>query len=433
MRKYTIYLFILIAFICSAKAHADNITIKSVESVIQTCNTEFYKDVTEETLLKSFFSSIHSQIEYMGLSSIFKDINLTGKAAKDLENIQSALKEAGLCEAAISTMYCEAITFMLKSLEDRGTAVTLKSSYVPSLSLIGYEEGGIGISVDDNRVRDSYIIIRDVVPSMPAYNAGIRTGDRIVMINATHVRDLSNRAATDIIRGEIGTIINITYLPNGQRIRKTVSLERKWLSPGRKYVTGKMLDNDILYIGIRRIGANISQNIIDIIKQNKTAKKIILDLRYCAGERNHINEVTDIFIPKGTTVCTLNYRTEGKLETVQHITEGNYNCTLPCAVIINEKTSSAGIATSAILKSSKRAVLIGANALWEDTSENIHDFGDNYIYSINNFYYTLNNGEKITCGYTLKPDEEIKQELYKLINNDNEDIQLKRAIKILER
>lgn len=432
MRKYTVYLSILIAFLCITRANAEYITAQSAKSAIEKCSAEFYKEVGEAVLVKSFFSSVRSQVEYMGLSCGLDNIKLTGNTSKDLEAIQSALKGAGLCEATISAIFCEAISSAFKSLEDSGTMVIPKSSFEPPLSLLGYEEGGIGISLDRDRIRNSSIIVKDVIPSMPAYDAGIRIGDRILMINAVPVKNLSNKAATDMIRGDIGTKINITYMPNGQRTRKTVSLERKWLSPGRKYVTGKMLENNILYIEISRIGLNMSTHIAEILKQNKAAKKVILDLRYCSGDLSYINEVTDIFLAKGTKAFSLNYKSNGKLETVPHTCAGNYTTNLPCTIIINERTGSAGIAAAAVIKSFKRARIVGTNSVWTNNPENITPLGDNHVYSINNLYYKLNNGEIITCGYTLKPDEEVAQELYKFMNNENEDTQLKEAIKIMK-
>ncbi len=425
----------LLAFflILPIAATAENLTVKDALGVVRNCSGEFYKQLEEPALVKAIFASVNSQMEEMGLASYTSAIELTGNTETDLNTINGSMKKAQLCDAAISVVLSKALAEMLSSLKDGGTSMGPQESFYVPMAVGDYDSGGIGISLDELRNRDFYLVVKDVVPEMDAFKKGLKVGDRIIRINAVPVSKLSYREAVDMIRGPIGSKVNITYIPNSQTMRKTLCLERKWLAPGRKCLSGKMLEDNILYIESGRIGTNFSQDIAELIGKHKNARKLILDLRYSTGDLQYLPELTEAFIKKGTLMFTHNIKKENRTEKMEHIASGNYFTELPLVVIVNESTNSTGIVAAEVLRSLKRAVIVGAEATFDNHVKNIHTLPNGYLYSINNSFYELVNGVSVTCNHTLKPDVELKQNLYKIFNDDKEDAQIQRAVKALEK
>lgn len=158
---------------------------------------------------------------------------------------------------------------------------------------------GIGVNVVFDPV--SYTIeVIDVIPDSPAEKSGILVGDYIVAINGTRITDVGYYAAIDLIKGDKGTLVNVTVLRDG--VESEVTCIRDYV----EVVTVKhrvySIDNTIGVIRISSFNKETPNEFKAAVEdlKNKGCTKFVFDVRNNGGgELNSILTTLDYILPKG--------------------------------------------------------------------------------------------------------------------------------------
>ena len=140
----------------------------------------------------------------------------------------------------------------------------------------------------------------------PASKAGIKAGDYIVKINDEQVQGKTLMEAVKLMRGPVGSKINLTIRRKGEKQAISKIIKREVIEVVS--VETKIIKNNIGYLRLKSFNSNTSKQLIDEIskiEKKEKPKSYILDLRNNPGGLlNQAIDITDFFLNDGEIVST---------------------------------------------------------------------------------------------------------------------------------
>ena len=290
------------------------------------------------------------------------------------------------------------------------------------------EFGGLGIEIG---MESGVVKVISPIDDTPAAKAGIKAGDYIVKIGDDQVQGKSLMEAVKLMRGPIGTSIELTVR------RKNVKKPLKF-NIIRKIIEIKSVNSEVLgknknlgYIRLKSFNENSDKQFLDIIKQFEKNSKIegyILDLRNNPGGllTQAIN-ITDFFLNDGEIVSTKGRKVS---ETRKFFAKkGDQIKGKPIIVLINNGSASASEILAGALKDHKRAIILGENSYGKGSVQSIIPLrnGGGMRLTISKYY--LPSGDSISeVGVT--PDIIVEETGDDFKINSKKDNQLNYALKL---
>lgn len=289
------------------------------------------------------------------------------------------------------------------------------------------EFGGLGIEVG---MELGVVKVISPIDNSPAYKVGVKAGDFIVKINNTQVQGKTLSEAVDLMRGPVGTDLEITIRRVGVKKALIYNITREIIEI--QSVKSKLLDNKVGYIRLTSFNENSSQQIkakLKEFKKNKNVKGYILDLRNNPGGLlSQAIKVSDFFLESGEIVST---KSRKILENRKwfakkgDIIEGKV-----LIVLINYGSASASEIVAGALKDHKRAIILGENSYGKGSVQSIIPLKNKGAIKLTISKYYLPSGQSISeIGVT--PDILILEENDDFKLNTKTDNQLNFALKLL--
>lgn len=243
--------------------------------------------------------------------------------------------------------------------------------------------GDIGAVVSK---RFGYAAVVAVLPGSPAEKAGIEATDIFEAIEGRSTRDMSLPEIRNLIAGAPGSTLNVEVVRARRAEPQKMSITRDIV--GVPPVADKMMDDGIAYIKVEALTKGKSQEIAAKIKslEKSGAKKILLDLRYCAeGDENEGIATANLFLNHGT----ITYLQGQKYPRQAFNADPSKAITnLPVAVLVNRGTSGAAeIAAAAILENA-RGDVVGDKTFGDGSVQKTLDLPDGgaLILSVAKYY-----------------------------------------------
>ena len=218
------------------------------------------------------------------------------------------------------------------------------------------EFGGLGIEVG---MEAGVVKVISPIEDSPAYEAGVKAGDYIIKIDDEQVQGKSLMEAVKLMRGKIGTPIEITIRRKGLKKSKVIKIIRDVIKI--KSVSSKIIEKNIGYMRLRSFSENTQDQLNKAIKKfekNKSIDKYILDLRNNPGGLlTQAVKITDMFLDDGEIVST---RSRDKSEDRKFFArKGDQIKNKTLLVLINYGSASAAEIVAGALQDHKRAILLG--------------------------------------------------------------------------
>ena len=224
--------------------------------------------------------------------------------------------------------------------------------------LVTGEYGGVGAYI---RARDGGVIISEPFEGMPAALAGLKAGDRILMIDTADVRKATTERVSELLKGTPNSKVVIKIERPGEKKPRKVEVTRKQVSL-KQVVHYGVYGDDTGYIyleGFKERSADEVREALEDLKQNHHIKSLVLDLRDNGGGLlSSAVQIVNLFVPKGREVLS----TRGKMklwDRTYRTTLDPVDSVIPLAVLINGNSASAAEIVSGALQDMDRAVLIG--------------------------------------------------------------------------
>ena len=289
------------------------------------------------------------------------------------------------------------------------------------------EFGGLGIEVT---MESGVVKVISPIDDTPASKAGIKAGDYIVKINDTQVQGKSLSEAVELMRGPVGSAIELTIRRRGEKKALTFNVTREIIQI--KSVKAELLEKNIGYIRLTSFNENSAGQIkkeINKFEKNKNLESYILDLRNNPGGLlSQAIKISDFFLDDGEIVSTKSRQQSENRKWFAK--KGDLTKGKTILVLINYGSASASEIVAGALKDHKRAILIGENSYGKGSVQSIIPLKNKGAIRLTVAKYYLPSGKSIS-EVGVSPDIEIDEESDDFKIKTETDNQLNYAIKLL--
>jgi carboxyl-terminal processing protease len=286
--------------------------------------------------------------------------------------------------------------------------------------------GGLGIEVG---MESGVVKIISPIDDTPAAKAGVKAGDYIVKINGIQVQGKSLTEAVELMRGPVGSSIEITIRRRGVKKAIIFNIVREIIEI--KSVKSEILDNKIGYIKLSSFNENSSSQIKNSLNEFKkqNLKGYILDLRNNPGGLlSQAIKITDYFLEDGEIVSTKSRKDSENRKWFAK--KGDVINGKALIILINYGSASASEIVAGALKDHKRAIILGENSYGKGSVQSIIPLKNKGAIRLTISKYYLPSGQSISrIGVT--PDFEITENSEDFKINSKTDNQLNFALKLL--
>ena len=350
--------------------------------------------------------------------SIYDKIDLFGEVLDKINNeYVDEVNQSDAMDAAINGV--------LQSL-DPYSAYMSPESFIEMETETSGKFGGLGIEVGME-----FGVVKVITPmdGSPAEREGVKAGDYIVKINETQVQGKTLSEAVELMRGPVGSKLQITIRRKGVKKALIFEITREIIEV--KSVKSKIIDESVGYIRLTAFNENSSKQIKKKIKEFKKdkIKKYVLDLRNNPGGLlSQAVKITDFFLDNGEIVSTKSRKSQENRK--YFAKDGDIINGKTLLVLINSGSASAAEIVAGALKDHKRAIIIGQNSYGKGSVQSIIPLKNKGAIRLTISKYYLPSGESIS-GTGITPDIEVEENSDEFRIDTETDNQLDFAITLL--
>jgi len=352
-------------------------------------------------------------------NDIYKKIDLFGEV---LEKINKEYVD----EIDQSKSMDSAINGLLQSLDPYSSYMSPEILNEMQTETSG-EFGGLGIEVG---MESGVVKVISPIDDTPASRAGIKAGDYIVKINNNQVQGKSLSEAVDLMRGSVGSRIELTIRRRGEKKALIFNIVREIIQV--QSVKTDLLEKNIGYIRLTSFNENSGDQIKKKLKElekNNKVKAYILDLRNNPGGLlSEAIRITDFFLDNGEIVSTKGRKTSENRKWFAK--KGDILNSKTLIVLINYGSASASEIVAGALKDHKRAILLGESSYGKGSVQSIIPLKNDGAIRLTVAKYYLPSGKSIS-EVGVSPDIEVSEESDDFRIKTETDNQLNYAIKLL--
>ena len=340
-------------------------------------------------------------------------------------DVLNTIKKEYVDEVKQDEVIDSAINGMLQSLDPYSSYMSPEAFQNMNRDTKG-EFGGLGIEIT---MEAGLVKIITPIEGTPADKAGVLAGDYIVKINGKQVKGMTLLDAVKLMRGKVGTSINITV--RRPEIEDEIKFKITRAIIKIREVSAEIKSN----VGYIRLRAFNEQSHNQLIKQlnkiiNNKLDGYILDLRNNPGGLlSQAIKITETFLDGGEIVSTKG-RDKNDIR-IFNAKKGDKINKKPLIILINQGSASASEIVSGALKDHKRAILVGEKSFGKGSVQSIIRLKNRGGLRLTTAKYYLPSGVSIH-EKGVEPDITVKRNKDDFKINTKTDNQLNYAIKLLK-
>ena len=287
--------------------------------------------------------------------------------------------------------------------------------------------GGLGIEIG---MEAGVVKVISPIDGTPADREGIKSGDYIVKIGNTQVQGKTLMEAVKLMRGPVGSSIELTIRRRGEKKALIKKVTREVIVV--KSVEAEILKNKIGYLRLKSFNNNSSNQLMKKIENFEKGKKpvgYILDLRNNPGGLlSQAIKISDYFLENGEIVSTKSKR---KYENRKWFAKkGDIIDGETMVILINYGSASASEIVAGALQDHKRAILVGESTYGKGSVQSIIPLENEGAIRLTVSKYYLPSGKSIS-RVGVNPDIVIAEGSDEFRINTDTDNQLEFALKLL--
>lgn len=338
-----------------------------------------------------------------------------------LEEVRQIIEDNYYIEVDDDVLVQGAIDGMLEALDDPYTFYYTVEDMIAQNEEQSGRYHGIGASVQMDG--EGHILVVRVFKDSPAYKAGLFAGDIITAIDDLTLdiqtaKDLDE--AVTLMRGEDDTEVTLTIMRKGVEMQITCRRGNVTIN----YLEYSIIDGDIGYLQIYQFMGDcddMTEEAMEYFKQNNVSG-VIIDLRdNPGGLLSTVNNIADMFLPKGRIVYT-----EDRAGNVSSYYSSAKYWDIPLVALINGQSASASEILAAAIQDYERGVLMGTTTYGKGIVQLLVGFDDGAGMQFTESSYFTPAGRSIH-GVGVDPDivielsEDYDPALYEIsLENDNQ-------------
>lgn len=257
-----------------------------------------------------------------------------------------------------------------------------------------------GVGIEYYMLNDT-MMVTGVVKDGPAYQAGIKLGDKILTIDTTTVsgRNLPKEQLTGRFRGKAGSGVGVTLLHSGTQVQSRIMVTRGKVNIS-SIDASYMINPETGYVRISKFGANTDSDfaVAAANLKAKGMKKLILDLRDNGGGYfSAATGLADQFLPENKLIVYTQGKHEPRTDYFSTGTGAFQNGKL--AVLINENTASASEIVAGAIQDLGRGIIVGRRSFGKGLVQEQFAFGDGSALNLTIARYYTPTGRSIQKSY----------------------------------
>lgn len=285
---------------------------------------------------------------------------------------------------------------------------------------------GIGAEI---AIKDGNLTVVTPLKESPAEKAGILPRDIIYKIDGEVTDGISVHEAVNRIKGEKGSVVNLTIIREDQinPLEFSITRDKIYLES----VSWELIDNDLMLISINQFSDDTASEFKKAVQDAlvRKPKGVIIDLRYNGGGylESAVSILSELISGEQKIVST-----RGRTSVNNRIFYSDGNARLkdvPLAVLINGGSASASEIVAGAIQDLKRGILIGEQSFGKGSVQEVFDLSDqsSLILSVAK-WYTPN--DRNVTGVGLTPDRVVELTIDDYTNE--KDPQMEEAIRYLQ-
>ncbi len=294
--------------------------------------------------VEHFRKNIHKTVFAQRVTNLEELKNVATMVAK------LASDQIGLSTNAVLYEYIAGSVGLL----DPYSALLTPGEYRDVMSQIDGNLIGLGVEL---WAEGTTLRIENVFRGGPAFVAGLAPQQHILKVDGQSVSDIGAKKAADMLRGEIGTRVNLQLQTVDERVIE-VQVERKPVNVPSVSIA-EVVEPTVGYIRItnfqKTTPSEVSKALYDLT--GKGIRSLVIDLRKNPGGLlDAAVELADLFLHNGTIVSTKG-RSEFESNKFQAKSPGTWD--IPLVVLIDEDSASASEIFAGAMRDHSRAAIVG--------------------------------------------------------------------------
>lgn len=237
------------------------------------------------------------------------------------------------------------------------------------------EFGGIGIEIS---VQNGILTIISPIEDTPAWEAGIKPGDKVIAIDGKSTKGMSLVDASALMKGPRGRKIVLTIIRDNEDDPRDIGIVRG--SVKIRSVKPTDLEDGFVYVKItsfiENTGRDLEKALVDTQKKYTNIKGLIIDLRRNPGGLlDQAVRVSDLFLKEGETIVSTIGRDPKNKEVLSATKRSKFDG-FPVLVLMNEYSASASEIVAGALQDNKRALVMGEKSFGKGSVQSVIKLGD---------------------------------------------------------
>lgn len=265
------------------------------------------------------------------------------------------------------------------------------------------------------------VLLVDVYDNGAGYQAGLRSGDRVVNVDGRDITDMELSSAVALIKGDKGTSVTLEVIRGTERL--TFSAVRDAVEA--KTVSYTLLDNNIGYLSISQFEEVTTKQFKAAVEdlQSQGMKGLVIDIRNNPGGLlDTVVGMLKYMLPDGLIVYTEDKQGNRK----EYKGQDNDEFNLPLAVIVNGNSASASEIFAGAIQDYGKGTIIGTQTYGKGIVQTVKPLTDGSTIKFTIAKYFTPKGQDIH-GKGVTPDMVVEYD-----TDADVDTQLDAAIKNVE-
>lgn len=265
------------------------------------------------------------------------------------------------------------------------------------------------------------VLLVDVYDNGAGYQAGLRSGDRVVNVDGRDITDMELSSAVALIKGDKGTSVTLEVIRGTERL--TFSAVRDAVEA--KTVSYTLLDNNIGYLSISQFEEVTTKQFKAAVEdlQSQGMKGFVIDIRNNPGGLlDTVVGMLKYMLPDGLIVYTEDKQGNRK----EYKGQDNDEFNLPLAVIVNGNSASASEIFAGAIQDYGKGTIIGTQTYGKGIVQTVKPLTDGSAIKFTIAKYFTPKGQDIH-GKGVTPDMVVEYD-----TDADVDTQLDAAIKNVE-
>lgn len=265
------------------------------------------------------------------------------------------------------------------------------------------------------------VLLVDVYDNGAGYQAGLRSGDRVVNVDGRDITDMELSSAVALIKGDKGTSVTLEVIRGTERL--TFSAVRDAVEA--KTVSYTLLDNNIGYLSISQFEEVTTKQFKAAVEdlQSQGMKGLVIDIRNNPGGLlDTVVGMLKYMHPDGLIVYTEDKQGNRK----EYKGQDNDEFNLPLAVIVNGNSASASEIFAGAIQDYGKGTIIGTQTYGKGIVQTVKPLTDGSAIKFTIAKYFTPKGQDIH-GKGVTPDMVVEYD-----TDADVDTQLDAAIKNVE-